>query len=40
MLFLNSIKGGILKSYLDRYSGATVLQIKIRTTQPSSQSSI
>ena len=34
MLFLNNIKGGILKSYLDRYSGATVLQITIALRNP------
>ena len=34
MLFLNNIKGGILKSFLCRYSGATVLQITIALRNP------
>ncbi len=37
---IEGVKKLILKSFLGRYSGATVLQIKKDATQPSSQSSI
>jgi hypothetical protein len=34
MLFSKNIKESILKPYLGRYSGATVLQIKITPRNP------